>query len=72
MSAAGVPRERTLLVGDSFVDFETARQASVRCCLVSYGFGYRRFPRDTVGADLVVDDARGLHQALREFIDAGA
>jgi phosphoglycolate phosphatase len=72
MAAAGAPPERTLLVGDSFVDFETARQASVRCCLVSYGFGYRRFPRDTVQADLVVDDVRGLHQALREFINAGA
>ena len=70
MAAAGTPRERTLLVGDSFVDYETARQVSVPCCLVSYGFGYRRFPRDTVQADLVVDDVHGLHQALREFLDA--
>ena len=32
--------ERTLLVGDSIVDFDTARIAGVACCLVSWGFGY--------------------------------
>ena len=34
---AGASRDRTLLVGDSGVDFETARNAAVAFCLVSYG-----------------------------------
>ena len=31
------PKERTLMVGDSAVDVQTARNADVRCCGVSYG-----------------------------------
>ena len=52
----------TLLVGDSPIDLETARRAGVRCCLVSYGFGFRNrvcardaapddCSRPTLGAD---------------------
>jgi phosphoglycolate phosphatase-like HAD superfamily hydrolase len=26
------------MVGDSRIDFETARSAATRCCLVTYGF----------------------------------
>ncbi len=36
---AGVARQRTLCVGDSPVDAETAGAAGVDCCLVSYGYG---------------------------------
>lgn len=36
----GVETSRTLMVGDSPVDAETARRAGVACCLVAYGFGY--------------------------------
>lgn len=35
---AGVPPERTMLVGDSAVDVRTARNAGVRVCGVTYGF----------------------------------
>ena len=38
MEQAGVERERTLMVGDSSVDVETARNARVPCCGVTYGF----------------------------------
>lgn len=51
------PRE-TLFVGDSAVDLETARNAGVRCCLVTYGIR-----PETVAAlepDLRVDDLREL------------
>ena len=41
MNAAGVAASNTLLVGDSAIDLETAQRAGVRCCLVSYGFGFR-------------------------------
>jgi phosphoglycolate phosphatase len=37
---SGVPGDETLMVGDSWVDVETAVAARVDACLVSYGFGY--------------------------------
>jgi phosphoglycolate phosphatase len=43
MASTGATRERTLMVGDSNIDYETAQRASVRCCVVSYGFGFRTF-----------------------------
>jgi phosphoglycolate phosphatase len=42
MTSANATARDTLLVGDSAVDLETARRAGVKCCLVSYGFGFRR------------------------------
>jgi phosphoglycolate phosphatase len=44
MERAGAPAGRTLLVGDSAIDHETAVRASSRCCLATYGFGYVTFP----------------------------
>jgi phosphoglycolate phosphatase len=38
MREAGVPREATLMVGDSSVDVQTARNAGIPCCGVTYGF----------------------------------
>lgn len=38
MQEARVPHERTLMVGDSSVDVQTARNAHVRCCGVTWGF----------------------------------
>jgi phosphoglycolate phosphatase len=69
MASAGVTGERTLLVGDSEVDYETARRADARSCLVSYGFGFRKFPRERLGDhDWVVDDAAGLAAAIERFV----
>lgn len=45
-AAAGVPLGETVLVGDSPVDWETARDAGSGICLASYGFGYEGFPAD--------------------------
>ncbi len=39
VSRAKVDRERVLFVGDSAVDMETAENANVDLCLVSYGYG---------------------------------
>lgn len=39
MQGAGAQPARTLLVGDSAVDQETARRAATRYCLAGYGFG---------------------------------
>jgi len=48
----------TLLVGDSTVDFSTARNAGIRSCLVRYGMG--PWNEATEHPDLVVDDLREL------------
>jgi phosphoglycolate phosphatase-like HAD superfamily hydrolase len=47
-SAAG-PAE-TVLIGDSTIDLQTARNAGVSICLARYGFGF---------ADLALGDLRG-------------
>ncbi len=38
IAEAGVPKERTMFVGDSSVDVKTARNAGVKVCGVTYGF----------------------------------
>jgi phosphoglycolate phosphatase len=53
---AKVGASATLLVGDSIVDFRTARAASVRICLARYGFGFEGFPRPEIRpSDRVID-----------------
>src|SRR5262249_34271197 len=44
MQAARVAPAETLLVGDSLVDWRTARAASTAVCLAGYGFGFEGFP----------------------------
>ena len=46
MERAGATTTRTLLIGDSVIDHETAIRASTRCCLATYGFGFVMFPRE--------------------------
>ena len=70
--AAAAP-EHTLLVGDSAIDHETARRAGVRCCLVSFGFGFESFPRERLGADdWVAADASELGRVIERFAAGGA
>jgi phosphoglycolate phosphatase len=35
---SAIPRERTIMIGDSSVDVQTARNAKIYCCCVTYGF----------------------------------
>jgi phosphoglycolate phosphatase len=51
---SGETRERTIMVGDSGVDVQTARNAKVRACGVSYGFQPESFVE--YPPDLLVDD----------------
>jgi phosphoglycolate phosphatase-like HAD superfamily hydrolase len=39
MEVAGAAAADTLVVGDSWVDLETARRAGTRACFARYGFG---------------------------------
>jgi phosphoglycolate phosphatase len=68
MHRNGVPPERTLMIGDSAIDHETALRAGVRCCLCAFGYGFRNFPRERLtGAEWVVDAPSDLTATLAEF-----
>jgi phosphoglycolate phosphatase len=41
---AGAAHDATLLVGDSIIDWRTAKAASASICLARYGFGFEGFP----------------------------
>jgi len=54
--AASVPLSETMMVGDSAVDFETARRAGARACLARYGFGYHEVALgDLRHSDLLIE-----------------
>jgi phosphoglycolate phosphatase len=60
--------DTTLLVGDSAIDHETAVRAQVRCCLVSFGFGYRTFRGERLrNEDRVAADAGELRELIAGF-----
>jgi phosphoglycolate phosphatase len=48
---------RTVLVGDSRIDFDTARAAGTKVCLARYGFGYEGFPVGQLRGDEALVDA---------------
>jgi phosphoglycolate phosphatase len=65
ISQAGVSPSETLLVGDSVIDWRTARQAAVQCCLARYGFGFDGFPLDELAPDdLLIDRPEDLSSVL--------
>jgi phosphoglycolate phosphatase len=69
MRDAGASPARTLLVGDSAIDHETARRAGVRCCLVSFGFGFENFPRERLtGDEWIAADAGELRGVIEAFV----
>ena len=68
MSEFGATPQTTLLVGDSAIDHETSIRADVRCCLVSFGFGYRNFPKERLrGDEWIAADAAQLRSIVEEF-----
>ena len=71
MELAGATPERTLMVGDSKIDYETARNASARCCLVAYGFSNHTLDGVPTGDAWVVSDAAGLAEAIARFVATG-
>ena len=61
VSRFGVPAAATLLVGDSFVDWQTAHSASTAICMARYGFGFDGFPTgELVSTDRTIDAPRDL------------
>jgi phosphoglycolate phosphatase len=68
MNSADASIQTTLLVGDSPIDFRTARNAGTRCCLVSFGFGFRGFAAGEPDASAAIAaDADELAHIIREF-----
>jgi phosphoglycolate phosphatase len=68
MKRAGATADTTLMVGDSAIDHETARRASVRCCLTAYGYGYETFPADRLtGDEWIVRSAQELRATIGRF-----
>ncbi|MBI4887852.1 MAG: HAD-IA family hydrolase [Acidobacteria bacterium] len=73
MERAGAAPVQSLMVGDSVIDHETARRASVRCCLAAYGFGYDTFPRERLtGTDWVAHDPAELLATIERFAGGGS
>ena len=64
----GATTTTTLMVGDSAIDHQTAIRAGVRCCLVSFGFGYQHVSSDKLRADDgVAADAGELRELIAKF-----
>src|SRR5205814_2096148 len=57
MARAGADAAASMLVGDSVIDWRTAREASARVCLARYGFGFLGFPVEELTADEFLIDA---------------
>jgi phosphoglycolate phosphatase len=64
---AGAPLDRTMMVGDSVVDVETARAAGTSICIARYGFGQNRRPIPLVGDELVAERPESLVELLGRF-----
>jgi phosphoglycolate phosphatase len=60
---AGVTPEETLMVGDSWVDIHTARNAGTHACFVTYGFG-APVAEGLLPGELQVDRAIDLVDAI--------
>ncbi len=68
MDRAGATPDRTLMVGDSRVDYDTARNAAARCCLVTYGFSSDTLADIPVDATWRAADAAGLAEVIARFV----
>ena len=67
MAAAGASAAQTLMVGDSKVDLDTARRAGVRCCLVSFGYGFESVDKAPIEGETIVKDVATLVREIEAF-----
>lgn len=66
MQEASAQPGDTMLIGDSTIDLQTARNAGVRICLARYGFGYADLPAaDLRGDEALVDAPSEIAGVLR-------
>ncbi|HXN48217.1 MAG TPA: HAD-IA family hydrolase [Bryobacteraceae bacterium] len=62
LAETGVPKDRAMVVGDSAVDVQTARNAGVKVCGVTYGFQPESFVTDP--PDMIVNRPEELARAV--------
>ena len=56
LDEAELASHQCLLVGDSYVDFQTAQAAASPICMARYGYGYENFPEQELrGNELLID-----------------
>jgi phosphoglycolate phosphatase len=67
MAIAGTGPESTMLVGDSMVDVETARNAGVAMCVVRYGFGHARGDLQLRGDEWLAETGPDVGRVIREW-----
>jgi phosphoglycolate phosphatase len=68
MDSAGADRRTTLMVGDSPIDYLTAVNANVQCCIVAFGFGFANFrPEHALPKEWVAADAPAVAERIRAF-----
>ena len=61
IALASATAETTLLVGDSVIDWKTARAAGTSVCLARYGFGFVGFPvGELTGAEALIDSPEAV------------
>ena len=65
LARLGISREKAVYIGDSEVDIQTAANAGLDACIVSWGFRDAGFLRDN-GAKRIVGTADELYRALTE------
>jgi phosphoglycolate phosphatase len=62
---SGVSAADTLLVGDSVIDWHTARAAGAFSCIARYGFGFDGFPVDALNSgEWLIDSPSDLSAGL--------
>jgi phosphoglycolate phosphatase len=71
MERASATPERTLMVGDSGIDYQTAKSAAARCCLVAYGFTDFARSGAAIGDAWVATDSASLADIITRFVTAG-
>jgi phosphoglycolate phosphatase len=65
MRTASVDQAATILVGDSLIDWRTARAAPTIICMARYGFGFSGFPADHLDdGDFTIDAPGELLQLV--------
>jgi phosphoglycolate phosphatase len=72
MAAAGASADRTLFVGDSMIDVETARQGGVEVVVALYGFGQARGELALEPDDRRVETSTALAAAIDDWVDRQA
>jgi phosphoglycolate phosphatase len=67
MTLANAGPASTMLVGDSMVDVETARNAGVAMCVVRYGFGNARGDLQLSGDEWIAETGPDVGRVIRQW-----